>query len=83
MTETMIPPRDVVCRPRVVRAGYPDHHQPDPPTVESESSVELEWQFADCRHCGQSIARFRRLNGGRWFDRWGALSDFADLIDRP
>jgi hypothetical protein len=76
----MLPLRDARCSGIVDTTGDAGHHT-DPETVESEWNAELEWQFAECAHCRQRIARFRRLAGGTWFDRWGALYASDDLLD--
>lgn len=80
MTETMIPRRTAVCRSRVAPSVNNDHHEPRPATVETESSIDLEWQFGTCRYCEEPISRFRFLHGGTWFDRWGNFSDSAYVI---
>ena len=54
--------------------------EPVPSTVESESSLEMEWQFGTCRSCEQSISRFRRLRGGWWYDHWGDIEELAHLL---
>lgn len=80
MTETLIPLRIAACSARTVRAGGNDHHVPVGTTVESESSIEMEWQFGACMYCEQPISRFRLLSGGTWFDRWGNFEESAYLI---
>jgi hypothetical protein len=73
LTEALIPRRNPACFARSIRLDETECHEPRVGTVESEYNAEMEWQFATCRHCDQSISRFRMLVGGLWFDRWGDL----------
>lgn len=74
-----MPTRIISCAARN-RSGGDPRHEPGRNTVESESSLFLEWQFGTCMYCAQTISRFRKLNGGRWFDSWGNLEESAYTI---
>jgi hypothetical protein len=77
---TMIPLRFTPCQPDALAQGKSNQHLPDPDTVETESGPAVEWQYAKCIHCDRSIARFRILRSGGWFDRWGHVPESAYLI---
>lgn len=65
------------------RFGDPRHAESRPSThfpialsVESERNADMEYQFSECLHCGELIARFRFLVGGTWYDHW-SMFDFG------
>lgn len=76
----MIPQREPACRSFAGQPAGSDRHVPDRRTVEGESNIDMEWQFATCMHCAERISRFRILFGGRWFDQWGAVTDEAYVV---
>jgi hypothetical protein len=80
MAETVIPQRISICRARMADPGYNHQHAPSPASVETESSIDLEWQFGTCGYCAEPISRFRFLHGGTWFDRWGSFSESEYVI---